>query len=250
MNPTLFLPHGAPTFALDPGPAGQAIAAFSERLEKPEAVLIASAHWNTAIPVLGSSRRPETIHDFWGFPDQLYDLDYPAEGSPELAHRAAKLLEGKTEGRGLDHGAWIPLRFLYPDASVPVVPLSIQYGMSPLHHFQMGRKLASLREDGVLIVSSGNLTHNLSHYRPGMTEIPSYVTEFSGWFREKLNRKDLSSLLDYRKHAPGAQLAHPTDEHLLPLFVALGAAGDDFETEVIYAGVQEGMLALDAFAFG
>ncbi len=249
MNPALFLPHGAPTFALAPGPAGQAIAAFSKRLQTPEAILIASAHWNTAAPVLGSSIRLETIHDFWGFPDALYDLHYPAKGSPELAHRAAKLLDGRTEERGLDHGAWIPLRFLCPDASIPVVPLSIQYGMSPLHHFEMGRKLASLREEGVLIVSSGNLTHNLSHYRPGMKDIPSYVLEFSGWFREKLKQQDIELLLNYRKHAPGAQLAHPTDEHLLPLFIALGAAGDDFETEIIHQGVQEGMLAMDAFAF-
>jgi 4,5-DOPA dioxygenase extradiol len=250
MNPTLFLPHGAPTFALHPGPAGAAIAGFSARLEKPEAILIASAHWNTSIPSLGSSEEPETVHDYWGFPDSLYEIVYPAKGSPELAHRAAKLLNGKTEERrGLDHGAWIPLRLLYPDASIQVVPLSIQYGMGPKHHFDAGRKLAPLRKEGVLIVSSGNLTHNLSHYRPGMTSIPSYVTEFSGWVREKLGKKDLDSLLDYRHRAPGAQLAHPTDEHLLPLFVALGAAGDGFGTEFIFDGVYEGMLAMDAFSF-
>lgn len=250
MNPTLFLPHGAPTFALSPGPAGEAISNFSRSLDAPCAILVVSAHWNAESPVLGASPNPETIHDFRGFPDALYELDYPARGDPELALSACKLLQGKTdEKRGLDHGAWIPLRFLYPDASIPVVPLSIRYGKNPEHHFRIGQALSSLREEGVLLVSSGNLTHNLLHYRPDSTETPSYVTEFVHWFREKLQEKDLDSLLDYRKKAPGAVLAHPTDEHLLPLFVALGAVGEDFETGFIHEGVYDGSIAMDAFSF-
>ena len=255
VQPALFLPHGAPTFALSPGHAGEAIRKFAASLEMPAAILVVSAHWNTGIPMFGASRNPQTIHDFWGFPEELYGINYPAKGSPELARHASKLLNeagieaGVAEGQGLDHGAWIPLRTLYPDATVPVVPMSLQYRNTPEHHYRLGNALSPLRCEGVLIASSGNLTHNLFHYRQDAAATPSYVSEFRAWFREMLQAKDIQSLLNYRKIAPGALEAHPTDEHLLPLFVALGAAGADFATEFIFEGVYDGSIAMDAFAF-
>lgn len=251
----LFLPHGAPTFALRPGPAGPAIARYAHALEKPRAILVVSAHWNTGIPALGISERPETIHDYSGFDEELYSIDYPVKGAPELAARAGELLEEEgfsclaVPKRGLDHGAWIPLRTLYPDASVQVVPLSIQYRRNPEHHFRIGQVLAPLRAEGILIAASGNLTHNLYHYRPNAVLTPSYVQEFRYWFRQKLEERDIDALLNYRAIAPGAVDAHPTDEHLLPLYVALGAAGENFSTETIFEGVYDGIIAMDAFAF-
>lgn len=256
--PSLFVPHGAPTFALAPGPAGQAISEWAGRLVKARAVLAVSAHWDTARPCLGAAPQPETIHDFWGFPDALYELGYPATGAPDVAVQAAELLEAAGFGatldsaRGLDHGAWIPLRMLFPAADVPVATLSIQGGQGPRHHYRVGRALAPLAAQGVLIVASGNLTHNLSHYRPaaaGGGGEPPYVGKFQDWIWARLAARDIESLLAYRRLAPGAEEAHPRDDHLLPLFVALGAAGPDFSAERVYRGVYENMLAMDSFAF-
>ncbi|MEN6585087.1 MAG: class III extradiol ring-cleavage dioxygenase [Sulfuricella sp.] len=255
--PTLFVPHGAPTFALAPGPAGQAMCDWACRIEKPRAVLVVSAHWDTAEPCLGAAMRPETIHDFWGFPDALNELGYPATGAPGVAMKAKQLLDAGgfhaalDHERGLDHGAWIPLRILFPTAGVPVATLSIQSALGPRHHYRVGQALAPLAAQGVLIVASGNLTHNLSHYRPAAAGAgePPYVGRFQAWFWDRLVARDVESLLAYRGLAPGSVEAHPRDDHLLPLFVALGAAGPDFTAERVFKGVYENMLAMDSFAF-
>ncbi|NNM82688.1 MAG: dioxygenase [Burkholderiales bacterium] len=257
MNPqaSLFLPHGAPTFALEPGPAGAALANLAASMPRPSAILIVSAHWNTPTPTIGSALQPDTIHDYYGFPQALYSLSYPAKGDAALSDKVMKMLEEAgiqarfDANRGLDHGAWIPLLIMYPEAEIPVLQLSIQYGKGPAHHYELGRALSRLPEQGVLIATSGNLTHNLYHYRPGSTLIPSYVQEFSDWIGERLAQCDIDSLLNYRALAPGAREAHPTDEHLLPLFVAIGAMNGRFDTEFIYRGVYEGIIAMDAFAF-
>ncbi len=168
--PALFVGHGAPTFALDPGAAGAALAAAPDRWPRPRAVLSVSAHWNSSVPRLGGAARPETVHDFWGFPQPLYDLQYPAPGDPDLARRAAELLGQAglsadiAPHRGLDHAVWIPLRLMYPGAEVPVVPMSIQSRLGPEHHLHLGQVLAPLLTQGVLLVASGNLTHNLGHW--------------------------------------------------------------------------------------
>jgi 4,5-DOPA dioxygenase extradiol len=255
--PALFVPHGAPTFALQPGDAGAALAHLSHQLGEVKAVLVVSAHWDTGAPTLGIASRPETIHDFSGFPQALYSVRYPAPGAVPWAMEARALLEEAgfevkfDPLRGLDHGAWIPLRLMFPDATVPVFTLSLQSHLGPEHHYRIGRALAPLREAGVLIVGSGNLTHNLAHFRQlrRATHAPAYVTEFQGWVRDKLASGDAASLLDYRALAPGAEAAHPTDEHLLPLYVALGAAGADFAAEQVYSGIEHNMLAMDAYAF-
>jgi 4,5-DOPA dioxygenase extradiol len=198
------------------------------------------------------------VHDFFGFPAELDQIRYPASGDPALADRILALLsQAGLDARldphqGLDHGAWVPLRLLYPAADIPVVPISIQPGRDPAHHLTVGRALASLRDEGVLVIGSGSITHNLGDLRMGYgaeREAP-YVRPFIAWVEERLAAGDVDALLDYRRHAPFAQRAHPTDEHLLPLFVALGAAGAQPRAQRIDAGIDYGILAMDIYRFG
>lgn len=256
--PALFVPHGAPTFALDPGEAGAALADFARKLVRPKAVLVISAHWDTELPTFSAACRPETIHDFYGFPPALYAIRYPVCGAVAWAMEARTLLEEAgfsvvlDPQRGLDHGAWVPLRVMYPDASVPVVAMSVQSRLGPRHHYRLGQALAPLRDAGVLIVASGNLTHNLGHFgagRQGNAISLDYVPAFQQWWRQRIEAGDIESLLDYRAKAPGAVEAHPTEEHLLPFFVALGAGGDRFSAQAVYSGVEYGMLVMDSYAF-
>ncbi len=252
---TLFLPHGAPTFALQPGAAGAAITGIADRLPAPRAVVIASAHWDTPTPRVGFSVRPDTIHDFYGFPEALYRLRYPASGCPEVAREVLAALEAASldatadPDRGLDHGAWVPLMMLYPDADVAVVPVSIQSAAGTRGAWALGRALAPLTERGILVVGSGNITHNLMDYRTAVSGAPDYVRGFADWFAARLAEGDLEALLDYRRQAPDAERAHPTEEHLLPIFVALGAAGDAPLAERFHAGIQDRVLAMDAYRF-
>lgn len=256
-EPVLFVPHGAPTMALEPGEAGAALAAFATRIPRPQAILVISAHWNTAIPTFSAACKPDTIHDFYGFPQALYAIRYPVCGAVKWAMEGRALLEeagfevGVDPKRGLDHGAWVPLRLMYPDASVPVAAISLQTRLGPEHHYRLGQALAPLRDAGVMILASGNLTHNLGHFglRHGMGVSLDYVGEFQAWWRERVEARDVEALLDYRRQAPGAQEAHPTEEHLLPFFVALGAAGEKFESEVVHAGIDHEILVMDTYAF-
>lgn len=253
--PALFVPHGAPTFALQPGAAGTALAELAQRLPQPQAVLVVSAHWDTLLPTLGVSPRPATMHDFYGFPQPLYALRYPAPGAVAWAMEARTLLEeaglrvALDPQRGLDHGAWIPLRLMYPAATVPVFTLSLQSLLGPTHHYRLGQALAPLAAAGVLVLGSGNLTHNLRDFMQGRAQTPAYVSAFQGWMRDRLEAGDSAALLDYRAQAPDAPAAHPTDEHLLPLYVALGSAGPHFRAEQVYSGIAHNMLAMDSYAF-
>lgn len=251
MLPTLFVPHGAPTFVLHPDAAGAALVAIARRLPRPRAILAVSAHWTTESPMVGSDPEPETLHDFHGFPPALYDLNYPAPGDPDLARQISERL-GEAgcrvqAGRGLDHGVWIPLSLMYPRADIPVVPFSVQPGLGPEHHWRLGRTLAPLREEGVMVLGSGNLTHNLRDWHTARGT-PDYVPRFADWIWHHLAAGEREALLDYRQRAPDAIRAHPSDEHLLPLFVALGAAGADFRAERLYQGVSERILAMDSVA--
>lgn len=256
-EPVLFVPHGAPTMALEPGAAGAALSAFANRLSRPQVILVISAHWNTNVPTFSAACKPETIHDFYGFPQALYAIRYPVCGAVKWAMEGRALLEEAgfevaiDPKRGLDHGAWVPLRIMYPDASVPVAALSLQTSLGPEHHYRLGRALAPLREAGVLIVASGNLTHNLGHFglRRDMGATLDYVEKFQAWWRERIEARDVESLLDYRRRAPGGLEAHPTEEHLLPFFVALGAAGEKFESEIVHSGIDHEMLVMDCYAF-
>ena len=241
--------------ALEPGAAGEAWQALAQRLPRPRAILIASAHWETNLPMLTGSDKPETVHDFYNFPEPLYRLRYPAPGAPEVAKRSQALLKaaGFTAGidgcRGLDHGAWSPLLYMYPDADVPVVQISLQPALGPRHHVELGRSLKKLTDEGVLIIGSGHMTHNLRDWARGAGAPAPYAREFQAWVFEKLKERDVDSLIDYRSRSPHGVRAHPTDEHFLPLFFALGAASEKAKPERVYDAIDSGVLAMDAYVF-
>jgi 4,5-DOPA dioxygenase extradiol len=250
--PVVFVSHGAPDALLN---APDTVGRWREitlRIPQPSAILVVSAHWEGARATASSSVLPDTIHDFSGFPQELYRIQYPAPGAPELAAQVVELLAGLNagldRGRGLDHGAWVPLSVMYPDANIPVLQLSLVAGGSAATHFEMGRMLAPLREQGVLILASGAITHNFSwldrHYTSDQAPLARAV-QFADWVAEKLAAGDVSSLLEYRAAPWGAE-AHPSAEHFMPLLVALGAAGGDmpvrYQPKFTY-----GALAMDAY---
>ncbi|HMA32101.1 MAG TPA: 4,5-DOPA dioxygenase extradiol [Casimicrobiaceae bacterium] len=256
--PTLFVSHGSPMHAIAPGEVGDAWHALGQRLQRPEAVLVSSAHWETALPMVTGSARPETIHDFGGFPQALYEIRYPARGNPDLATEVVRLLKnaGITAGidgcRGLDHGVWVPLRWMYPDADIPVIQLSVSPARGTAHHLALGRALQPLRETGVLIVGSGHATHNLRDWivNRGRGEPLRYAVDFTQWLEQRLNAHDDAALTHYRDEAPDAARAHPTEEHYLPLLVAYGAAGSAPPVERVVDGYENGALSRDSFLFG
>ncbi len=253
--PTVFVSHGSPMHALQPGAVRGVWEQLARDLPRPKAILIASAHWETDVPELTGTERPETIHDFYGFPKPLYEIQYPVSGDPKLASRAAELLKRfnvKTDPvRGLDHGAWSPLLYMYPKADVPVVQISVQPQLGTRHHIDVGRALAPLSDEGILVFGSGHMTHNLRD-RVGDENaggIAPYAKEFQSWTNERIQAGDIDALVDYRKLAPHGVRAHPTDEHFQPLFVALGAARPGYKAERLYDGIEMGALAMDAYAF-
>jgi 4,5-DOPA dioxygenase extradiol len=256
--PTIFLSHGSPMLALQDSPARRFLQGLGKSIERPKAIVVVSAHWETrGGPAVSLASHPQTIHDFGGFPRALFDIQYPAPGAPEAARRVAALLEagGTSAGlgsvRGLDHGAWVPLALMYPGADIPVTQLSLVHGASPAQHENLGRMLAELRNEGVLLVGSGSLTHNLHEFRGQGIDapVPHWVSEFEAWMKARLECGDRAALLDYRRAAPFAAQNHPTEEHLLPLFVAMGAAGPDARATRLHASVEHGVLAMDAYAF-
>lgn len=257
LMPVLFLSHGAPSLPTEAGQTGDAWRELAAQLPKPSAILLISAHWEAHIPTVSRAVLPETIHDFSGFPAELYKLRYPAPGAPELADRVAMSLRQaqievkQDEARGLDHGAWMPLAIMYPDADIPVTQLSIQSERDPAWHIELGRALRPLREAGVLILCSGAITHNLraifSH--PQGAPAPDWVYQFCNWIADKIAAGDIDALSDYRKLAPYAAQNHPTDEHLLPLFVALGAAHHIEASRRLNSVMSYGLLAMDAWLF-
>ncbi len=257
MLPSLFISHGSPMHALEPGAAGKAWTGLARSLPRPRAILITSAHWETNVPMLTGNAKPETIHDFSGFPEPLYRLRYPAPGAPALAQRARTLLgdAGFTAAidgcRGLDHGAWSPLLYMYPGADIPVVQLSLQTELGPRHHYRLGRALAPLADEDVLLVGSGHMTHNLRDWiRAARRRARRALREaFQSWVHDRIEAGDHEALIEYRTRAPHAVRAHPTDEHFLPLFFALGAAGSASRATRVYDAIEGGALAMDAYAF-
>jgi 4,5-DOPA dioxygenase extradiol len=255
--PVLFLSHGSPMHAIEPGAVREVWQRIARELPRPKAILIASAHWETDIPAVTGAAQPETIHDFYGFPKPLYEIQYPARGDVDLAIQVEKKLKEKNfrtvidPKRGLDHGAWSPLLHMYPKAGVPVVQVAVQTPLGPRHHLEVGRALAPLAGEGVLIVGSGHLTHNLRD-RTGEENAggpAAYASRFQAWVKERIDQHALDELTDYRRLSPDGVRAHPTDEHFLPLFFALGAAGDDYKAERLYDGIEMGALAMDAYRF-
>ena len=256
--PTLFVPHGAPTFALRPGAAGAALVALAQQVEQPKAIIVVSPHWETREPTVGSATDLETIYDFGGFPGELYTLKYPAHGNGALAQQVADCLQAAGYApridphRGLDHGAWVPLRMMYPAADIPVIPLSIKAHAGAAYHYALGQALQPLTDEGFLVIGTGSITHNLRDYMVCVHNnlpTPDYVTRFADWVDRQLQSADIPGLIDYRKTAADAAQAHPTDDHFMPFFVALGAAGDNPKSERFYAGVDDLVIAMDGYRF-
>lgn len=249
--PVLFLSHGSPMHAIQPGAVREVWQRIARELPRPKAILIASAHWETDAPAVTASAKPETIHDFYGFPKPLYEIQYPAKGDPGLASRSLALIKDFRATadpiRGLDHGAWSPLLHMYPEADIPVVQVAVQTALGPKHHLALGRALAPLAAEGVLIIGSGHMTHNLRDRAAGGPA--PYAVRFQAWVKERIDARALDELADYRSLSPDGVRAHPTDEHFLPLFFALGAAGDRYKAERLYDGIETSALAMDAYRF-
>lgn len=255
--PALFVSHGAPLFAIEAGETGPALThwgkALRARFPDLRGVVILSPHWMAPSIEVMEGAAPATWHDFGGFPPALYALRYPAPGAPALAGEVlAELRAAGLEARGnaqrpFDHGAWVPLMHLFPAADVPVVQVALPVAAGPAQAYAMGAALRGLRAQGVLVAGSGSMTHNLYEFGGGEQAPAPYVQAFSRWVEDAIQRQDLPALLDYRRQAPHAQRAHPTEEHFLPLFFALGAAGEAWQADYLSREVMYGMLAMDSF---
>jgi len=256
-QPAIFVSHGSPTLPLERNAATDFLRQLGPSLGRPESILVVSAHWDTARPAVSSAAKPETIYDFYGFPPELYRLRYPAPGAPKLAERAASLLEKsglRTDidpARGLDHGAWTSLMLMYPAADIPVTQLSIQSRLGPGHHVRLGDALRPLRDEGVLIFASGGATHNLRElsYQRGNPVPQPWVVEFNEWLADSLLARRKEDLVGYREKAPHAVRNHPTDEHLIPLFVAFGAGDPGGATQRLHSSIESGVISMDAYRF-
>ena len=253
--PALFVSHGAPTFALEPGVLGPKLTALRMEQWGLKAAVVASAHWQTRGVQLMCGKAPETVHDFGGFPPALYQLQYPAPGEPALAGSAAELLRAAgfnvsfDQNRGFDHGVWVPMRYLLPAARTPVFQVSLPLDLDAQGAIRLGQALAPLRRQGVLVMGSGSLTHNLREIFDTSAASATYAVEFTEWVRRRVQERDLAGLMDYRRRAPQALRAHPTEEHFLPLLIALGASDALDEVTVMEGGMTHGVLSMESYLF-
>jgi 4,5-DOPA dioxygenase extradiol len=253
--PSIFISHGAPTIALEEDAFTRAVRRYGESLAGARGVAVVSAHWQTRGGFrVNAVARPGLIYDFGGFPDDLYHMRYDAAGDPALAGEIAALLGAELEEqRGWDHGVWIPLRILLPEANLPVVEISLPHPADPHALIDAGRKLAPLRDRGIVIVGSGGIVHNLRAIGPAMgtgqrePAPDAWAAEFDRWAFERFRARDLEALADYRRH-PAAALAVPTPEHFEPLLVVAGSMRDDDEVVPIHEGMLYGNLSMRAFA--
>ncbi len=255
--PSVFVSHGAPTLPLEDVPAREFLKGLGAMYPNPRAVLCISAHWETDRPQVNAVERPETIHDFYGFPSALYRLIYPAKGSPEIAEEVAARVRRAglectvNDARGLDHGAWVPLMLMYPRALVPVVQLSIQHHLDPADHLQLGKALSGLRDEGILILGSGGAVHPLGYadfWEGKATD--KWALSFDDWLAEGVTNGDATELIDFRRRAPYPERAHPRPDHYMPIVVSLGAAGEGAKGRVLHRSWQYGDLGMAAYEFG
>lgn len=253
--PALFVSHGSPMFALEPGLLGPNLQRVGQALLDVRAILIVSPHWQTRGVHVATTAAPTTIHDFGGFPAPLHALQYSPPGAPEVAAAALSLLldagfkASADPDRGLDHGAWVPLRYLKPNADVPVLQVSLPHDLDAAGALRLGEALAPMRRQGVMVIGSGSLTHNLHEFRQHVQD-PEYAQAFADWVAAAVQRRDVAALVDYRARAPHAVRAHPTEEHYLPLLVALGASSADDSRARVDGGMTYGILSMDSFGFG
>jgi 4,5-DOPA dioxygenase extradiol len=255
LAPSLFISHGSPMWALEPGLLGPALQRLGNAMTGLAAIVVVSPHWQTQGVRVAATAAPETIHDFGGFPAPLYALQYTPPGAPALAAEVTRMLvdagfaAGIDARRGLDHGAWVPMRYLKPDADVPVLQVSLPHDIDTAGALRLGQALAPLRERGVLVVGSGSLTHNLYEFRQHIRD-PEYAQAFADWVADAVRRHDVDALVDYRARAPHAARAHPSEEHYLPLLVAIGASHAGEAATLIEGGMTHGVLSMDSFGFG
>lgn len=256
LAPVLFVSHGSPMLAVEPGPIGAALAKLGKHWEQVRGIVVVSPHWQTKTLKVGNHPQPETIHDFGGFPKELYTLRYPAPGSQALSRLVQSTLEKAginselDAAQGLDHGVWIPMLHLRPQADIPVVPISLPEDATPSFTLALGNALSTLRTQGIAVIGSGSMTHNFNEFRgTEVTQPQAYVTAFSSWVRSATQKRDLTKLLDYRTQAPHALRAHPTDEHFLPLFVALGASMNEDSIQVLETEIRYGMLSMESYVW-
>ena len=242
--------------ALENSPASAFLAQLGNSLPRPKAILSISAHWTTTRPAVSLAVHPEMIYDFGGFPQALYELKYSAPGAPDLSLRVKELLSiaqiecEAAPNRGFDHGTWIPLRLMYPEADIPVAQLSVQPNNNANSHYAIGQALQSLREEGVLVLASGTAVHNLYTIRPA-SETPVWALKFEQWLTDEVASGEAANLLQYAQ-LPEAKMAHPTPEHFLPLFVALGAAANangQFRGEILHRSWELGSLGMASYSF-
>jgi len=250
--PAYFIGHGSPMNAIEDNPYTRRLALIPMELpETPKAILMISAHWLTRGTFISTAEHPETIHDFGGFADELFAVQYPAPGAVELAKKVMALApEVQADPNyGLDHGTWAVLRHIFPKADVPVTQLSIDYYQSPKYHFELGRKLSSLRDEGVLIVASGNVVHNLRMFFSSQGKQLPWATEFDNFIKEKLLAKDIEAILDFKSQGEAAALSVPSIDHFAPIFYVLGATRQDDKIEIIYEEV-DGAVSMLSFRVG
>lgn len=260
--PSLFISHGGPNVVVEPSEAHDYLKSIGGLMPRPKAIVLVSAHFETDGPVVVTDPAPGMIYDFGGFPDELYEMVYPAPGEPELAMRVAHLLADAglnpriAPKRGYDHGAWNTMILAFPAADIPIVQLSIDPRRDAAYHFSLGRALAPLREEDILLVGSGHITHNLraviGAMRGGLANDPvltQKVSAFTDWFAVKFAADDTNAILDWTKQAPYPAENHPTDEHLMPLFFAYGAAGEGAKATRAHASRQFGFFAWDSWLF-
>lgn len=250
--PAVFISHGAPSIALEQDDFTRAAAAFGATLTSARAIAVVSAHWQARDVRVNAVANPETIYDFGGFSDALHQIRYEAPGDPALAHEIATLLGGAAleETRGWDHGLWVPMRILLPDARVPIIEIAQPYPTTPDALLSLGRALGPLRDRGVAIIGSGGIVHNLRaiHLDEKYAPVDDWAKSFDDWFAAHLAARDFATLARYRDLAPHAALAVPTPEHFEPVFVTLGAARESDELTTIYDGFQYGNLSMRTFA--
>lgn len=255
MFPSLFISHGSPMLALQPGESGPALARLAAEMPRPRAIVMVSAHWESHELLVNGNPQPETWHDFGGFAAELFAVQYPAPGLPDLTREVAELLAASDlparidSRRPFDHGVWVPLSLMYPQADIPVVQISLPSRQGPELQTRVGKALAGLRADGVLIIGSGSITHNLGelNWNGDSARVEPWAQAFRDWMIDKLASDDESALHQYRSLAPHAVRAHPSDEHLLPLYFARGA-GD--ELSIAHQGFTMGALGMDIYRFG
>lgn len=257
--PSIYVSHGSPMVLLNNTPARDFLAGFGRELGKPKAILICTAHFETNVPALTTDEKPQMIYDFGGFPRPLFEMVYAAPGSPALAERAAELLAQKgikaygVHDRGFDHGTWVPLKLMYPDADVPVVQLAVQPNKDGLHHMKLGEALAPLRDEDVLVIGSGSMTHNLYELsrlgRHMDLPTPDWVKTFGEWAHQAIEEGRRDDIAHWDQRAPFARENHPSPEHFLPLPFAMGAAGPDVRGKRVHSSCEYGVLMMDAYTF-